>query len=65
VDRVRVSLDVHAALETVGVLAAARLLVRLARVAQFRSFVLSELNCLEQNDTCAGFTGCLRECLGG
>ena len=32
---------------------------------EFRPFVLSEVNCLEQNDTCEGFTDCLRECLGG
>ena len=30
---------------------------------QFRPLVLGEVNCLEQNDTCDGFTDCLRACL--
>ena len=31
---------------------------------EFRPFVLGELNCLDQNDTCEGFTDCLQVCLG-
>lgn len=31
---------------------------------EYRPLVLGELNCLDRNDTCDGFSDCLRACLG-